>query len=91
MTIALGTTVRVWVPDVWDVVELTVSPDQTVAQLKAAALEQALGHGKRAQPGDFVVKYRGALVSDESQTLGALNLPDRAPMIVLAARRRPVT
>jgi hypothetical protein len=84
-------TVRVWVPDVWNIVELNVSPDQTVAQVKADALERALGNGPRAKPDDFVVKYRGALVTDEGQTLSALDVPDRAPMIVLSARRRPVT
>jgi hypothetical protein len=91
VTTALETTLRVWVPDVWDVVELRVSPDQTIHQVKAAALEMAMGRGKQTNPDDFVVKYRGALVADENQTLGALEVPDRAPMIVLAARRRPVT
>ena len=82
--------VRVWVPDVWEVVELPAPPESTVAQVKAAALEQSIGADARANPAAFVVKYRGALVADEGQTLGSLNLPDKAPLIVLPARRRPV-
>ncbi len=85
-----ATIVRVWVPDVWDVVEIGGQASTTVASVKASALQQAFGEGRRADPAGFIVKYRGALVSDESQTLGALGVPDRAPMIVLPARRRPV-
>ena len=86
-----GSSVRVWVPDVWQVVELDGGvPGLTVAQVKASALEQAIGSAPRTDPGDYIVKYRGALLSDESQTLATLNLPDKAPLIVLPARRRPV-
>ena len=85
-----GPSIRVWVPDVWEVVELPAIPGATVAELKARALEQAIGPGPRTDPADYVVKYRGALVSDERQTVSTLNLPDKAPLIVLPARRRPV-
>ena len=90
MTAAAAMTVRMWVPDMWDVVRLDVTPDHTIAQLKADALERAMGKSGRADPRNFVVKYRGALVSDENRTVGDLDLPDNAPMIVLPARRRPV-
>ena len=80
-------TVRVWVPDVWDVVNVPASPTQTVAGVKQAALALAIGAG--ANPSDYEVKYRGAAV-DESRTLGELKVPPGAPMIVLPARRRPV-
>jgi hypothetical protein len=91
MTIASAMVVRVWVPDVWDVVDLEVTPDHTFAQIKAEALERAVGKGRRADPGNFLVKYRGALITDEDQTLAALQVPDHAPMIILPAKRRPVT
>jgi hypothetical protein len=81
-------TIRVWVPEVWDHVELPVTPDLTVSQLKADALKRATG-GSR-DPAAYVVKYRGALLTDESQTVGELAVPDHAPMIILSARRRPV-
>ncbi|MBI4500731.1 MAG: hypothetical protein HY700_06170 [Gemmatimonadetes bacterium] len=90
MTTAAASTIRVWVPDVWDVVHLEVTPDTTIAQVKAEALARAVGKDRRADPRDFVVKYRGALVTDENQTLGALDVPDNAPMIVVPTRRRPV-
>ena len=88
MTVATGLTVRVWVPDVWDIVDLPVTPDHTVARMKSEALRRAVGG--QADPAQFIVKYRGALVLDESRPLAALNLPDHAPMIILPARRRPV-
>ena len=91
MTIAPTMVVRVWVPDVWDVVNLEVTPDQTFAQIKAAALERAMGKGRRADPRDFLVKYRGALITEENHTLAALQVPDHAPIIVLPVKRRPVT
>ncbi len=80
--------VRVSVTDVWDTVELSLTPESTIAQLKAAALEKATGRSE--DPADYVVKYRGALVSDEHQTLGSLGVPESAPFIVLPARRQPV-
>lgn len=81
---------RVWVPSVWDVVELPFEPQQTFADIKAGALKHALGTS-RTDPSEFIVKYRGALVEDESRTLASLSVPDHAPMIVLPARRRPVS
>lgn len=87
MTAAPGVRVRVWVTDVWDAVELSLSPASTVGELKAAALARVTG---RAGPVDaHVVKYRGATV-DERRTLAALGVPDGAPFIVLPARRLPV-
>ncbi|MBI4419570.1 MAG: hypothetical protein HY560_01990 [Gemmatimonadetes bacterium] len=81
-------TIRVSVPDVWDTIELSVNPEQTVAQVKHEALRRAVG--ERVDPGQFVVKYRGGQVLDETQTLASLGVRDRAPLIVLPARRRPV-
>lgn len=81
--------VRVWVPDVWDQVSLDVSGGETFGAIKSSALEQALQGA--ADPAGYEVKYRGALVTDENQTLEAASVPDGAPLIVLPARRRPVT
>jgi hypothetical protein len=79
---------RVWVPDVWDVVELPVPPATTVADVKVTALRQATG--RRPKADDYEVKFRGALVTDERRTLADLGARDGAPLIVLPARRRPV-
>lgn len=88
MTAAVpGLRVRVWVTDVWDTVVLTLSPEATVADLKAAALEAATG--RRVAPEQYVVKYRGALVDDD-RTLAGLGAREGAPFIVLPGRRQPV-
>lgn len=81
--------VRVMVTDAWDQVFLAVGPETTVAELKRLALGRAL---KRTDlPGsEYVVKFRGAAVLDESVTLRALGAGANAPFIVLPARRRPV-
>jgi len=81
--------VRVWVTDVWDHLDLTVLPNQTFADVKVGGLAQALG--ARADPGAYEVKYRGALVTDEGQTLAAAAVPDGAPLIILPIHRRQVS
>lgn len=90
MTAAMSTDlrVRVSVPDVWDVVELTVAPDWTISQLKAAALSAATGRTLAVD--DYVVKFRGAPVLDEAVTVQALGVPELASLIVLPAHRQPV-
>lgn len=79
--------VRVSVTDAWDTVSLDATPETTIAELKARALERTLG---RADPGGYIVKFRGARVLDEQQSIAALEVPDGAALIVLPARRRPV-
>lgn len=81
--------VRVMVTDVWDQVLLAVEPGTTVADLKRQALGQALKRA-RVRPDDYVVKFRGAQVLDESVTLAALGVVPNAPLIVLPARRQVV-
>jgi len=57
--------------------------------LERQALTQAL---KRAQvrPEDYVVKFHGAQLLDETMTLAALGAVPNSPFIVLPARRQPV-
>ena len=81
--------VRVMVVDAWDQVVLAVKPTSTVAELKRTALVQALKQ-KSVPVEDYVVKFHGARVLDESTTVGALGAQPNAPFIVLPARRRPV-
>ena len=82
-------TVRVMVTDVWDQVTVPVEPGTTIAELKREAIGRAL-KGGRVRLDEYVVKYRGAQLLDESTTLGALGAGANAPFIVLPARRRPV-
>ncbi|HYT03490.1 MAG TPA: hypothetical protein VEM13_01255 [Gemmatimonadales bacterium] len=81
--------VRVMVTDAWDQVFLAVEPATTVAELKRQALTQALKR-RDVRLEDYVVKFRGAAVADESTTLAALGAVANAPFIVLPARRQPV-
>jgi hypothetical protein len=80
--------VRVQVTDVWDTIEVPVTRDVTFADLKATCLDRATG--RSLDPSNYAIKFRGALVIDEGQTLGAADVPDGAPMIVLPAHRQPV-
>jgi hypothetical protein len=80
--------VRVMVTPVWDQVTLAADAGMTVADLKRRALAQAL---QRPVPADdYIVKFRGAQVLDESATLSALGAIPNAPFIVLPARRQPI-
>ncbi|HZE95099.1 MAG TPA: hypothetical protein VEZ49_10345 [Gemmatimonadales bacterium] len=81
--------VRVMVTPAWETVSLQVDDTTTVAQLKREALRAAL---KRAPLGEqeYIVKFRGAAVLDESVMLRALGAVPNAPFIVLPSRRQPV-
>jgi len=80
--------VRVMVTDAWDSVTVQVDDSTTVAQLKRDALRAALKQPPLER--EYVVKFRGAAVLDESQTVRALGAVANAPFIVLPARRLPV-
>jgi hypothetical protein len=88
-TVAERFAVRVMVTDVWDQVFVAVGPETAVADLKRQALVRAL---KQADPrvADYVVKFRGAAVLDETTTLGRLGAGANAPFIILPTRRRAV-
>lgn len=93
MSAAVGGTgrypVRVMVLDAWDNVHVQVDDTTTVAQLKRAALQSALKQPPLDEQ-EYVVKFRGAAVLDDSQTLRALGAGPNAPFIVMPARRQPV-
>jgi len=80
--------VRVMVTAAWDQVTVQADATTTVAQLKRDALRAALKTAVDEQ--HHIVKYRGALVLDESLTLRALDARPNAPFIVLPGRRQPV-
>lgn len=81
--------VRVMVTPVWNQVSLPVEQGTSVSEIKKRALTEATGRQDLSLP-DYVVKFRGAQVFDESQTLAALGAGANAPFIVLPARRQPV-
>lgn len=81
--------VRVMVTPVWDHVVIPVDAATIIAQLKRDALRAALKRSVVDEQ-EYIVKFRGAQVLDESITLGALGAGPNAPFIVLPARRQPV-
>ena len=80
--------VRVMVTTAWEQVPVQVDDTTTVAQLKREALRAALKTAEHEQ--GYVVKFRGALVQDESVTLRTLGAVANSPFIVLPGRRQPV-
>lgn len=78
---------RVTVEDVWDEVLLELSPDTPVGEIKREALARTR---VRADPSQYVLKFRGAELSDESRTASAAGLVPNGALIVMPRRRRPV-
>jgi hypothetical protein len=78
---------RVMVEDVWNEVPLEVPSATPVGEIKRQAL--AASHVKRS-PSDYVLKFRGAELSDESRSAAESGLVPNGALIVLARRRRPV-
>jgi hypothetical protein len=78
---------RVTVEDVWDEVYLELPDELPVSEIKRQALE--LTRIKR-DPSEYILKFRGAHVSDESVSLANAGLVPNGALIVLARRRRPV-
>lgn len=79
--------VRVTVEDAWDEVFLELPDGTPLSELKRQALE--LTHVTR-NPSEYLIKYRGAALSDETRSLAQMGLVPNAALIILAKRRRPV-
>jgi hypothetical protein len=78
---------RVTVEDAWDEVFLELPDNTPLAELKRQALE--LTTVKR-DPSEYILKYRGAELSDEGRSLREAGLVPNGALIVLSRRRRPV-
>ena len=78
---------RVMVLDTWDEISLQVPPTALVSDLKAQALAAAR---VRTPPKDYLVKFRGAELTEGTQTLGDAGVVANAGLIVLARARIPV-
>lgn len=90
MTVVSGPfTVRVMVTDVWDQVVLAVTPATTIAEVKREGLSRALRRAGIALE-DYIVKFHGAEVFDESVTVVDLGAGPNSPFIVLPLRRQAV-
>jgi hypothetical protein len=78
---------RVKVEDAWDEVLLELPDGTPLSELKRQALE--LTHITR-NPSEYLIKYRGAALSDETRSLAQMGFVPNSALIILAKRRRPV-
>ena len=78
---------RVKVEDAWDEVFLELPDGTPLSELKRQALEMT--HVTRS-PSEYLIKYRGASVADESRSLAQAGLVPNSALIILAKRRRPL-
>ena len=81
-------TVRVQVPEVWDVVRIETPPSEPVLSLKVRALEALYPAAEFHE--DFVVKLNGFEVLDENASLAEAGAVDGSIFLVTHRRRRVV-
>jgi hypothetical protein len=81
-------TIRVEMPEVWDVVRVVVSADEPVMSVKVSALA-ALAPDATI-PQEFVVKLNGWEVLDESVSLAEAGVVDGSILLLTYRRRRAV-
>jgi len=80
-------TIRVEVPERWDVALISAAPTASVRDVKRAALQYV---SPDDDAGDYVIKLRGFEVLDEGVTLAAAGARDGSIFLLTHRRRRPV-
>jgi hypothetical protein len=80
-------TIRVEMPEVWDVVRIVAAPTQPVIDVKTAALGALY---PEAAPEEMVVKLRGWEILDEMASLADSGIVDGSILVMMFRRRRPV-
>lgn len=81
-------TLRVEMPEVWDVVRIETPPDESVANVKASALAELFP--KARYPEDFVMKLHGFEVTNENLGVAEAGARDGSIFLLMYRRRRPV-
>jgi hypothetical protein len=81
-------TIRVEMPEVWDVVAIAVAPTEPVLAVKVRALEALFPEAQLHQ--DFVLKLRGWEILDEAASLADAGVIDGSILLLTHRRRRPV-
>jgi hypothetical protein len=81
-------TIRVEMPEVWDVVAIVVAPSEPVVTVKVAALEALFPEAQLHT--DFVVKLRGWEILDEAASLADAGVIDGSILLLTYRRRRAV-
>jgi hypothetical protein len=78
---------RVTVQDAWDEVMLEVPDTTSLGEVKRQALEATR---IIRDPDGYVLKFRGAELSDETRSVADAGVVPNGALIVLPRRRRPV-
>jgi hypothetical protein len=78
---------RVTVQDAWDEVMLEVPDTTPLGEVKRQALEATR---IIRDPDGYVLKFRGAELSDETRSVADAGVVPNGALIVLPRRRRPV-
>lgn len=81
-------TVRVEMPEVWDVRAAVVAPETPVIELKQRAL--AALFPQAATHDDFLLKLRGWEILDEHASLAASGVENGSILLLTHRRRRPI-
>jgi len=81
-------TIRVEMPEVWDVVRIVVAPAEPVLAVKVRALEALFPEA--AMHEDFIVKLRGWEILDEGASLSDAGVINGSILLLTHRRRRPV-
>ena len=79
---------RITVGDTWTPTVIEAAADERMAAVKARVLAGA--HIGAAEANGYEVKFGGALVRDETRSLGDLGVRNGASLVILSRRRRPV-
>jgi hypothetical protein len=81
-------TIRVEMPEVWDVVRIVASPSQPVVEVKLRAIEALCPDVEFQQ--ELVLKLRGWEIIDENASLTEAGVVDGSILLMTYRRRRPV-
>ena len=87
---AQAITIRVEMPEVWDVVRIRVAPNEPALVVKVAALQALYPEAQGEFHADFVFKLRGWEILDEAASLGDVGVVDGSILLLTYRRRRPV-
>jgi len=81
-------TIRVEMPEVWDVVRIVVLPTDSVLEVKQRALAALYPESDVLE--EFVLKLRGWVVLDEMASLADAGVVNGSILLLTHRRRRPV-
>jgi hypothetical protein len=81
-------TIRVEMPEVWDVVRMVAAPSQPVVEVKLRAVEALCPEVEFHQ--ELVLKLRGWEILDENASLAEAGVVDGSILLMTYRRRRPV-